>query len=328
MIANADGVLRVVCASLSLVRGSVMQELLAMREPVSAFNFVHGVRSVFLYASGWLFQWHEGPTAGVEKALRISQADTRLGRMRVLHRSLGPATLGETLQIVTTHSLDKPTDVARRLFRLKQSEALESPAQPDELWMQLLAPPGLATAATAESALVQRHVVAVTSGNSAAVDLVRAIGERAGVPVTYQRFATGEPRSADVGAVYADLPGPFHVMRLHALSRRSLSHPMVRLLLRDVQCVLLLLGDRADANLALADDVGNLLGQLMVRPSLRLAAGAAGSAYTARQSLQTYSGDIADIDTVTLWQAGPEALFDSLLGPGRISKVAPAFLPA
>lgn len=327
MSAADDRVLRVVCASLSLVRGSVMQELLAMREPVSAFNLVNGVRSAFLYASGWLFQWHEGPAAGVEKALRVAQADPRVGPMRVLHRSLGPATLGETLQIVTTHNLDKPTDVARRLFRLKQSQALETPAQPDELWMQLLAPPGLASPATAESALVQRHVVAVTSGNSGAVDLVRAIGERAGAPVTYQRFATGAPRSADVGAVYADLPGSFHVMRLHALSRRSLSHPMVRLLLRDVQCVLLLLGDRADANRALADDVGVLLGQLLVRPSLRLAASAAGAASTARQCLQSYSGDIADIDAAALWQAGPDGLFDSLLGPGRIPKEATAFLP-
>ena len=327
MSAADDRVLRVVCASLSLVRGSVMQELLAMREPVSAFNLVNGVRSAFLYASGWLFQWHEGPAAGVEKALRVAQADPRVGPMRVLHRSLGPATLGETLQIVTTHNLDKPTDVARRLFRLKQSQALETPAQPDELWMQLLAPPGLASPATAESALVQRHVVAVTSGNSGAVDLVRAIGERAGVPVTYQRFATGAPRSADVGAVYADLPGSFHVMRLHALSRRSLSHPMVRLLLRDVQCVLLLLGDRADANRALADDVGVLLGQLLVRPSLRLAASAAGAASTTRQCLQSYSGDIADIDAAALWQAGPDGLFDSLLGPGRIPKEATAFLP-
>lgn len=328
MKTDADGVLRVVCASLSLVRGSVMQELLAMREPVSAFNLAHGVRSAFLYASGWLFQWHEGPAAGVEKALRITQADTRLGRMRVLHRSHGPATLGETLQIVTTHGLDKPTDVARRLFRLKQSQALETPAQPDELWMQLLAPPRLASSATAESALVQRHVVALTSGNSAAVDLVRAIGERAGVAVTYQRFATGEPKSADVGAVYADLPGPFHTMRLHALSRRSLSHPMVRLLLRDLQCVLLLLGDHAAANQALADDVGALLGQLLVRPSLRLAANTAGTAHTARQCLQAYSGDIADIDTVALWHAGPEGLFESLLGSGRIRQEAAPFLTA
>lgn len=328
MTSGDEGILRVVSASLSLVRGSVMQELLAMREPVSAFNLAHGVRSAFLYASGWLFQWHEGPAAGVEKALGISQADTRLGRMRVLHRSLGPAALGETLQIVTTHGRDKPTDVARRLFRLNQSQALETPAQPDELWMQLLAPPGLASPARAESALVQRHVVAVTSGNSGAIDLVRAIGERAGVPVTYQRFASGMPKSADVGAAYADLPGPFHVMRLHALSRRSLSHPMVRLLLRDVQCVLLLLGDRAEANLALADDVAHLLAQLLVRPSLRLAAGSARTAREARQCLQSYSGDIADVDAAALWQAGPDGLFESLLGSGRMQKPADACLPA
>jgi hypothetical protein len=313
MTARGDEVLRVVCASLPLVQGSVMEELLAMRGPVSAFNLAQGVRSAFLYSSGWVFQWHEGPAAGVGKALRITQADPRHGRIRVLHRSLGPATLEQPLQIVTTHGGDKPTDVARRLFRIKQNEVLEGPVRPDELWRELMAPRH-AGVATGESLLVQSHVVAVTSGSSAAVDLVRTIGQRLGAPLTYQRFATGEPRSADVGAVYVDLPGPLHVMRLHALSRRSLSHPLVRLLLRDLQCALLLLGDAADASSALAADVCEMLQDLAVRPSLRLAAGASQLALAARQSLQGLSNDIGDVDGGALSQASPEALFASLLG--------------
>ncbi len=183
MTGPGDPVLRVVCASVSLVQGSVMQELLALRGEVGDFNAAHGVRSAFLYASGWLFQWHEGPTAGVEKALHIAQADKRHGRLRELHRSMGAATLVEPLQIATTHSVDKPTDVARRLYRLKQSQALEVSAPPDELWMELVAPAGL-TASLGESSLVRRNVVAITSGNSAAVDLVRSIGQQAGAPVT------------------------------------------------------------------------------------------------------------------------------------------------
>lgn len=322
-MSTADGkVLRTVCASVSQVRGSVMHELLGMREQVHAFNLVQGIRSAFLYSSGWLFQWHEGPEAGVKRAMRIAEADPRHGRLRVLHSSLGRATLAEPLQIATTHSQDKPTDVARRLFRLGQSQALESPAPPDELWMQLLAPPGLPGAAAAESALVRRHVVAVTSGNSAAVDLVRAIGERAAAPVTYQRFATGEPRSADVGALYVDLPGPMHVMRLHALSRRSLSHPMVRLQLRDLQCVLLLLGEQADATRALAADVGGVLAHLGLRPALRFTGGGAEGTQAARECLQAHSGDLADISHEALSQSGHDDLFDSLLGGKRSARTA------
>ncbi len=314
MNSRAGEVLRVVCASLPLVQGSVMEELLAMRGEVSAFNASQGLRSAFLYSSGWVFQWHEGSTASVDKALRITQADPRHGRIRVLHRSLGRATLEQSLQIVTTHGGDKPTDVARRLFRLKQSEALEGPVRPDELWRELMAPRHAGGGATGESLLVQSHVVAVTSGSSAAVDLVRSIGQRLGVPMTYQRFATGDPRSADVGAVYVDVPGPLQVMRLHALSRRSLSHPMVRLLLRDLQCALLLLGDGADASCALAGDVGQLLHDLTLRPSLRLAAGASHLAEAARQSLQNLSSDIGDVDCGMLSRASPETLFASLLG--------------
>ncbi|HYW56045.1 MAG TPA: BLUF domain-containing protein [Polaromonas sp.] len=313
MTARGDDVLRVVCASVSLVPGSVMEELLALREGVGAFNATQGIRSAFLHASGWLFQWHEGPAAGVEKALRIAQADQRHGRLRELHRSMGPATLTDLLQIVTTHNQEKPTDVARRLYRLKQSQALEASASPDELWMQLVAPAGL-TAALGESGLVRRNVVAVTSGNTGAVDLVRSIGQQAGVPVTYQRFATGDPRSADVGAVYVDLPGAYSVTRVHALSRRSLAHPAVRLMLRDLQCLLLLLGDRVDSTSALAGDVGLLLKHLAVRPALRFAAATPDTSRVARECLHTLSADIAEIDVRHLMQAGPASFLGDLLG--------------
>lgn len=307
-------VLRVISASLSLFPGSVMEALLAMRGQVCAFNSAHGVCSAFLYSSGWFFQWHEGSVEGVGKLLEIAKGDPHQGHMRVLHRSVGPATLTETLQIVTTHGNEKPTDVARRLFRLTQSQAIEVQAQPDEIWLQLVAPRGPARPGMPETSLVQRHVVAVTSANSGAVDLVRAIGQRTGARATYQRFATAEPRSSDVGAVYVDLPGPFQVMRLHALSRRSLSHPTVRLLLRDVHCVLLLLGEGANSSRSLVADVGGLLRGLAVRPSLRLSASTPDGLARARESLNACSNDITEVSSTSLWQAAPQELFDSLLG--------------
>ena len=305
-------VVRVICASLAKVEGSVMEELLTLRGPVSAFNDAVGVRSALLSSSGWFFQWYEGSEAGVDKALRVAQADPRHGHMHVLHRSVGPATLDETLQIATTHSAEKPTDLARRLYRLKQSQALEVQAQPHELWVQLVAPHVLSN--NAESALVKRHVVAVTSGNSGAVDLVRSIGQRANAQVIYQRFASGAPKAADVGAAYVDLDGSFQFMRLQALSKRSLSHPLVWLMLRDVQCVLLLLDEHADSNRALADGVGILLQRLALRPSFRLASVCPGNTGVARECLHGSSSDISDIDYDMLWQARPDVLVRNLLG--------------
>ena len=192
MSAPADKVLRVVCASLSLVRGSVMEELLAMRQQVAAFNAANGLRSAYLYSSGWFFQWIEGPVAGVEKALHISQADPRHHRPRVLHRSLGERTLTETLQIATTHGADKPTDVARRLHHLLKGQDVEPHAHPGELWQHLAAPLYLPPGAQAP-ALVRRHVVAITSEYTGAVDLVRMFSDRFALPMTYQRFALDQP---------------------------------------------------------------------------------------------------------------------------------------
>lgn len=319
-------VLRVISISLSRVRGSVMEELLAMRQQVGAFNEAHGLRSVLLHSAGWFIQWHEGPVASVEKMLHIAEGDSRHHRTRIVHRSLGEATLAHTLQIVTTHGADKPTDMARRLHSLFKGQAVEPGAQPAELWRQIAAPLYL-PAGMAQPPLVRRHVVAITSEYTGAVDMVRMFSDRFGLPVTYQRFATGVPNSADVGAAYVDLPGDGEVTRLHALSRRSLAYPMVRMMMSELNCVLLLLGERADAACALAQDVYRLVESLAVRPALRLASGGAGNVDQAREQLGA-GRDIAEIDLALLWKAGPEALFGQLLNAGNSRAPVPASMAA
>lgn len=314
MSSLAPPVVRVICTSLSLVQGSVMEELLALRQEFCAFGSLCGVRSALFYASGWFFQWHEGPAEGVEKMLRAVAADQRQKHMRVLHRSLGAATLNEPLQIATLQNQDKPTDVARRVFLLQQDQATGSAAQPRELWRMLVAATGSSAPGMARADLGQRHVVGVVSGDSGALDLVRAIGLRLGAPVSYQRFATGAHRSADFGAVYVDLPAPFYMMRLQALSRRSLSHPTVGLLMEDVRCVLMLLGEGPDRARALADDVAAMLQRHALRPVVRLSGGGAAAAQMARGCLRACSGDIGEIESAALYHAGPAALFQSLLG--------------
>ncbi len=314
MSADPGQVLRVICASVSLVRGSVMEELLAMRQQVSAFNTAHGLRSALLHSSGWFFQWHEGPVASVEKVVHVAAADPRHHHMRVIHRSLGGATLTDTLQIATTHGADKPTDVARRLHLLMKGQTVEPRAQPCELWQQFAAPL-YAPDDMAEPPLVRRHVVAITSEYTGAVDMVRMFSERFGLPVTYQRFATDAPNTADVGAAYVDVPGDGHVTRIHALSRRSLSHPMVRMMLGELNCVLLLLGDRPDSAGVLAGDVGRMLKSLAVRPVLRMASSGMENLALVRECLQDCgSSDIAEIDLAALWKAQPDALYRHLAG--------------
>ena len=325
MTAPQIPVLRVVCSSLATlpyIRGSVMQELLAMREHLHSFNTAHGVRSALLYSAGWFFQWHEGAQAGVEKLLHIAGEDRRHRGMRVLHRSVGPAMLDESVQIVTTYGQDKPTDVARRMFHLAEGQAQESPAQPDELWRELAVPWGPVAEDIAEAALVRREVVVVTSANSGAIDLVRSLGERVRAPVTYQRFASGEPAAADVGAAYVDVPGPSRSMRVQALSRRSLALPVVQLLIRDVQCVLLLLGDHAAANEALAEDVGRLLARLGTSPALRFSVTDPRASQAAFSRLRAFGVNAAQTDAQTLAQAGPAALFELLLGTRNNRRIA------
>ena len=54
-------VTRVICASVSLVTGSVMDELFAIRNRVcGTTGRVPGVRGALLYASGWFIFWLEG----------------------------------------------------------------------------------------------------------------------------------------------------------------------------------------------------------------------------------------------------------------------------
>jgi hypothetical protein len=313
MSTDDDTVLRVICASVSLVRSSVMDEMLGMRRDVRAFNTDHDLRSALLHCSGWFFQWHEGPIASVEKMMHIADGDPRHHRPRVLHRSLGKRTLTETLQIAATHGTDKPTDVARRLFQLVKGQAVEPGAQPRELWQQIAAPLYLPPGA-AHPPLVRQHVVAVTSEFTGAVDLVRTLGERFDLPVTYQRFANDEPRSTDVGAAYIDLPGEGQVTRLHALSRRSLAHPMVRMMLSELNCVVLMLGERVEAARVLARDVGQMLQSLAVRPALRLVPGGEETLLHARQALQGSTSDMAEIDLSVLCESGPDAVFRSLMG--------------
>jgi hypothetical protein len=304
-----EAITRLICASVTRIDGSVLELLLAMRGQIGAFNAANNLCVAYLYGNGWFFQWMEGPQLAVDKVLRISRADPRHHHQRVLHRSLGSPTLRQPLQIATLHGNEKPADVARRLQWLKRELAAQRFTQPDELWQQLAAPlrlPGIGTTLLSQ---VPRHLVAVISEATESVDLVRSLGERFSAPVTYQRFAGGAPRSADVGAAYVDLAGRGQVARVQALSRGSLADPLVRLSLRQLQGVLLLMGMRPLTAPALADDVVALLRDLALRPAVRLAANDPESSRMVLEHLEGCSGDIAEVELAAL-QTAPESLLE------------------
>jgi hypothetical protein len=305
-----------ICASLVQVQGSATEQLLGLRAPIDSFLARHDARAALLLTGGWLFQWLQGTPQALDKALAASQADTRHQHLRVVYRSQAPAVLTERLQIATTQTGEKPTDVARRLFQLQRSQEMERPASPQELWEHLSAPLRLASGDSGEARMLRRHVVAVTSGQTESVDLIRRLGDRFRAPLTYQRFATGEPGSSDVGAAYVDLAGRGQVTRLQALSRRSLVNPLLRMFLGQVHCVVLLLGPRPGPAQALALEVAQLLRSLELRPSLRLATLAADQAQMASEYLHDLSHDLVQIDPYALQQAKQDALLQLVLPAG------------
>jgi hypothetical protein len=285
-----------------------------MRGQVCAFNQARGLRSAFLSTSGWFFEWYEGTAAAVDKALEVSRADPRHHKLRVLHRSLGGPVLTECLQIVATHGGEKPTDVARRLDSLQREQVAEAPAQPGQFWAQLAAPLRLPGGHPPGCSMVRRHVVVVASEHAESIDLVRSLADRFAAKVTYQRYATGTPGSADVGAAYVDLPGTGQTTRLHALSRRSLAYPMVRLCLGQLHGMVLLLGERVEHARALGRDAVALLRALGGQPTLRLAGSDAEGTRAALEDLGGYGGEVVSIDRKALHRCGPGTLFDLVLG--------------
>ena len=110
---NVGTVHRLMGVSHSLLHGSVVEKLLEMRAGICSFNAARGVRTAVWYSSGWLLQWHEGPSAAVEEAWLASQSLDWQGAHRLLHRSQGPRVLADALHLSTVHSRELPLEPSR-----------------------------------------------------------------------------------------------------------------------------------------------------------------------------------------------------------------------
>lgn len=248
--ANQMNVTRVLRASLSRVSGSVMDELFAARQR-AVVEPVEGLRASLMYSSGWFLLWLEGSDRAVDVVLKRSSQKLRLhAQPRVIHRSAGPATLKEPLTISTTQWPETPEDFARRI---ESVEHAQPHLEPREMWRRLAEPCTLGTAPP------PRRIALVGADDTRSIDLVRKLADRFGVPMVYQRFASSDLSTRDVGAAYVDLPIEGEATRVQVLSRRALGNRMVRESLRTVEKLAVWLGPRPATAIELADSVAGFV---------------------------------------------------------------------
>jgi hypothetical protein len=269
---EAPEVTRVICASVSLVNGSVMNELIEIRNRAcGGKGRGRDVRGALLYASGWFVFWLEGEDAAVDATLRRAAADPRNAHQKIIHRSRGPATLGEVLTVASTQGADAPAAFARRIYRAKEAFAAGHVRAPAELWHELSAPCSLQRATGAPMAPDQ-HVGIVAAADNGPLELLRRLGERYGSNVVYQRFASSKRLSSDVGCAYVDVPMGQRVRRIQLLSRRALGYRIVRQSLSCLDALLMMIGTRPAPAIELASGVASLIDELPVTPEICLVA--------------------------------------------------------
>jgi hypothetical protein len=243
-------VTRVLRASISRVNGSVMEELFAARER-AVTDPVEGLNASLMYSSGWFLLWLEGSDHAVDTVLTRSSKKLRLhAQPRVIHRSVGRPTLEERLTLLTTQFPETPAEFARRIEAVERAQPQ---LEPRESWRRLSEPCLLKQSAS------PRRIAVVGADESHSIDLVRKLAERFRAPMVYQRFASSDLTTRDVGAAYVDLPIDGEPTRVQVLSRRALGHRMVRESLNGIHKLAVLLGPRPSSAIELADCVAGFM---------------------------------------------------------------------
>jgi len=264
----AADVSRAICASVSQVRGSVMDELFQLRNRACAAGGPEArVRGALMHVSGWFVLWLEGEHEAVEATLQRAAGDPRNAHQKILHRSRGPATLAEALTVAATQGVGGPAAFGRRIFELKAQHMQGIHHEPAQLWQRLSAPCLPMAGALASP---DHHTVLVSAEDNGPIDLLRKLADRSGGTMVYQRFAGGRQNTADVGAAYVDIATGGQVRRIQLLSRRALGFRIVHQSLANLDALLMLLGSRPSSAIELASSVASLLDALPSRPSICL----------------------------------------------------------
>ena len=84
-----ETVTRAVCASVSRIDGSVMDQLLSIRNELCGPGIRNRARFALLYTSGWFVLWVEGSEAAIDAVLKHAAADSRNEHQKLLQSSRG-----------------------------------------------------------------------------------------------------------------------------------------------------------------------------------------------------------------------------------------------
>jgi hypothetical protein len=260
-------VTRVICASISQVEGSVMDELLKIRNHNCGPDAAPPVRGALLYSRGWFVLWLEGDQAEVDAVIRKAAIDPRNAHQKEIHRSVGAPTLTEPLTLVATQGAEGPGAFGRRVYYFRKQWQQGLIQHPAAIWQYLSAP---CTASDLHECQPDRHIALVSAEANGPIDLLRKLGEQFGSEVVYQRFARGMSHTSDVGVSYVDLPISGEVCRVQLLSRRALPHRMVRQTLVGTDSLVMLLGGRPAPAIELASAVAACVATLPTPPAICL----------------------------------------------------------
>lgn len=247
-------VTRLICASVSRVEGSVMDQLFRIRDSLALREEPRRVHGALLHASGWFVLWMEGSAEDVEGERERAARDPRNSHQLVIHRSVGPALLDEPFVAVAAQGTDTPSAFARRIHRVRDTFGRGERQDPAQAWKQLQSPCLLDDGRDAWR-LPQRLVAMVAATDTPSVDILRKLGDRFDTPVVYQRFAGPQSRTIDAGVTYVDIPNGAQVHRVRLLSRRAVGRPMLRRCLGTADAFVVLVGERPSAAVSLAATV-------------------------------------------------------------------------
>lgn len=286
---RARTVTRLICASVSKVEGSVMDQLFEVRDALEQRPAPARVHAALMHASGWFVLWLEGPAAEVEAERERAAQDSRNANQIVIHHSTGPALLDESFVAAAVQGTDTPAAFARRIHRIRDDHKRGLDRGPDQAW-KLLQSPCMLAHAPGEWRRPQRLVAMVAADDMPSVETLRKLGDRFDTPVVYQRFAGPKSRTIDSGVAYVDIANGAQVHRVRLLSRRALARPMLRRCLGGADAFVVLVGQRPSATVSLASTVATAVRSLPPAVVIYLVASTGAIALSFAQLLQQSVG--------------------------------------
>lgn len=248
-----QSVSRLIYASMSVVAGSVLDEMRRIRDHAVTNNQPAGLRVALLHMSGWFVEWIEGPAPGIRALMDRVAQDPRHHGLRILHESVGKPRLFRPWIGAIVQGQERSGDFAQRLFSLEDVLVREKATEPASVWLRLCSP--AAPDMPVPGGLYPRAMLLSSQGTQA-FDLLTALSQRQRRPLIRRRFAGSVDDVHDVESDYLDLPNIGQAgWRLIANARNGLAMGMTHAFLPDHGAVVLMLCPDAERNRLVAECV-------------------------------------------------------------------------